>query len=323
MLKVRKVLIFVWLLGSFCFNFGGIFFTPQQEINKEVEIEDYVVRQGDTLATVAERYGVDIDTLRALNLNRDLGVNNFKGITKLVPGMVIQVVHRKGIFYKVREGQTLGDLSVIFSVSVVDILEANGIKKPERLQQDTIFIPDAKPLDQYSRRVLIKLGNSVRPTLARPLKGILRVNSGFGYRTHPLTGRRERHSGVDLKAYEGTPIYAVKDGVVQFAGVRGGYGNLVILKHKGGLSTFYGHTLQFCVSHGKKVKKGEKIALVGTTGSSTGAHLHFEVRKHDKPVSPYGYLSGYKATKLKDKKAGAAIGGDNKQSEKSSKKIKK
>ncbi|MGB9877463.1 MAG: murein hydrolase activator EnvC family protein [bacterium] len=121
-----------------------------------------------------------------------------------------------------------------------------------------------------------------------PLRG--KLTSRFGMRTHPIYHITKMHTGIDLSAPSGTPIKAAAGGEVVYAGWWGGYGNVVIIDHGGGISTLYAHCSAIYVRKGQKVSQGEVIAAVGSTGLSTGPHLHFEVRKNGKPVDPLGYL---------------------------------
>ena len=119
---------------------------------------------------------------------------------------------------------------------------------------------------------------------AEPVSG--EVTSEFGWRKDPFTGRRAWHAGTDIAAPEGTPVKAVRDGVVAFSGRQGGYGNLVVVEHQGGVRTYYGHNRQNSVAEGQAVKAGQVIAEVGRTGRATGPHLHFEVRVDGESVDP-------------------------------------
>ncbi|MGB3640721.1 MAG: M23 family metallopeptidase [Rivularia sp. (in: cyanobacteria)] len=140
---------------------------------------------------------------------------------------------------------------------------------------------------QYPIRLLqqTKPKNTAFPTT----KGIP-ITSGFGWRIHPLTGEYRFHSGIDFGAPQGTPIYAFKAGLVEFAGIRGGYGKAVIINHGAGKSTLYGHASKLIVRKGERVVPGQIVGKIGSTGNSTGPHLHFEVRLDDKPVNPRPYL---------------------------------
>jgi murein DD-endopeptidase MepM/ murein hydrolase activator NlpD len=118
------------------------------------------------------------------------------------------------------------------------------------------------------------------------------ISSGFGWRVHPITGERKLHKGVDFAAPTGTPIFAAADGLVTDAGwTDGGYGNIVELRHDDGSVTLYAHANTVYVAKGQIVNKGQAIAEVGTTGRSTGPHLHFEVQPDGKNAAdPMDYL---------------------------------
>ncbi|WP_364151608.1 murein hydrolase activator EnvC family protein [Paenibacillus sp. LPE1-1-1.1] len=128
--------------------------------------------------------------------------------------------------------------------------------------------------------------------LGMPIKDNYRISSNFGTRVHPITGKRHTHTGMDFAAPQGTDIFAAEDGVVLVAQTWSSYGNCVIIDHGNGIWTLYGHIRNggIKVEKGETVKKGQKIAEVGSTGNSTGPHLHFEVRKNQTPVNPSSYL---------------------------------
>ncbi len=116
------------------------------------------------------------------------------------------------------------------------------------------------------------------------------LTSGFGYRVHPILGYRRFHAGIDFGAPTGTPIRAADSGIILYAGWYGGYGNTVIVDHGGGISTLYAHASALYVTEGQAVQRGQVIAAVGSTGFSTGPHLHFEVRRSGEPVDPLAFL---------------------------------
>ncbi len=122
----------------------------------------------------------------------------------------------------------------------------------------------------------------------RPVPGA--VTSGFGARLHPILGYYRMHTGWDMSAGFGDPISAAASGTVILAGWFGGYGNCVVVDHGGGVSTLYAHQTSVAVSYGDSVSAGDVVGYVGSTGLSTGAHLHFEVRVGGNPVDPSGYL---------------------------------
>lgn len=116
------------------------------------------------------------------------------------------------------------------------------------------------------------------------------ITSGFGYRVHPISGVRRLHAGIDIGAPTGQPIYASAAGTVVSAGVRGGYGNAVVIDHGGGFATLYAHQSRVAASPGQSVSQGQVIGYVGSTGYSTGPHLHFEIRVNGTPQNPMNYL---------------------------------
>jgi murein DD-endopeptidase MepM/ murein hydrolase activator NlpD len=116
------------------------------------------------------------------------------------------------------------------------------------------------------------------------------VSSGYGQRTDPFTGRKSMHNGIDFAGKEGVDVLAVAAGVVTWTGSEAGYGNLVEISHGDGFVTRYAHNKENLVAAGDLVRKGEPIALLGSSGRSTGAHVHYEVYKHGRPVDPSSYV---------------------------------
>lgn len=117
------------------------------------------------------------------------------------------------------------------------------------------------------------------------------LSSYFGMRTDPFTGKQERHNGLDFAGKLGSDVVAVASGVITWAGRRYGYGNLVEINHGNGYSTRYGHNQNITVKVGDAVKKGQVVAKMGSTGRSTGPHVHFEVLHNGKPVDPVKYIT--------------------------------
>ena len=158
-----------------------------------------------------------------------------------------------------------------------------------------------------------------RGQLSRPVNG--GVSSGFGMRRHPILGYKRMHSGLDFKAGYGAPIFAATNGVVAYAGRKGGYGNFVQINHGGGIATGYAHMSRIAASPGQRVRQGQIIGYVGSTGLSTGPHLHYELYRDGRPVNPLsitftqraqlsgGDLSRFKGelARLKAVKPGAAL----------------
>jgi murein DD-endopeptidase MepM/ murein hydrolase activator NlpD len=129
-------------------------------------------------------------------------------------------------------------------------------------------------------------GECLERTFMRSPLSVLRVTSPFGMRVHPISGNYTMHKGTDYGAPVGTPVWAVSSGKIQFAGRNGGYGNLVEITHGSGIVTRYGHLSRISVRSGQKISQGQVIGKVGSTGASTGPHLHFEFLRNGTAVSP-------------------------------------
>jgi murein DD-endopeptidase MepM/ murein hydrolase activator NlpD len=146
-----------------------------------------------------------------------------------------------------------------------------------------------KKTTQNNKESLIEAELSYIPSLS-PIKAKYRLSSKFGNRFHPTLFRWQFHNGVDMACPTGTSIYAPANGLVVKAGWSKGYGNYIKIKHGNGYETVYGHLSKISVKNGQKLKKGHVIGQVGSTGQSTGPHLHYEVLKNNKRVNPSGYL---------------------------------
>lgn len=170
--------------------------------------------------------------------------------------------------------------------AIVDRINAE-IAAYEHEQDD--LAADVARMEEEIRRA--SGGGGTNPgILAWPVNGTM--TSGFGWRTHPITGASKFHAGIDIGAGSGTPISAAGSGTVIVASWYGGYGNTVVIDHGGGLTSLYAHQSGLNVSNGQSVSKGQTIGWVGSTGFSTGPHLHFETREFGTPVNPLNYLNG-------------------------------
>ncbi len=197
----------------------------------------------------------------------------------------------KGIHHTVKKGETLWRICRTYGADVNEVTRLNRISDPTRLEVGTkIWIPGADSVKKVPRRKPDSGDNN--PDTPSPKHGDLlypvpggRISSGFGMRN----GRM--HEGVDLVAPKGSKVVAADDGKVVYSDntIRG-YGNMIIIKHAGNLSTVYAHNSKNLVHTGEIVKRGQKIAEVGMTGRATAPHVHFEVRVGEKPVDPKYYL---------------------------------
>ncbi len=158
-------------------------------------------------------------------------------------------------------------------------------KRLDQLQQGIVAIPSQRPVD------------------------LIDFTSGFGVRNDPFRGGAAMHSGVDIRGPYGTPIYATADGVVGRAGPASGYGNLVELDHGRGIQTRYGHLSAILVQQGQRIRRGELIARMGSTGRSTGNHLHYEVRLDGTAVNPMPFLQGANYLTAMQARGNIAVGG--------------
>lgn len=205
---------------------------------------------------------------------------------------------------------TLSDEASAKTNQIVGTLATVGIKpKLPDAGADAEGGPLLPPVDGVESTSLIDEANSVAAALDRfkaasdaaalapihkPVAAISRVSSIFGNRKDPFTGRLAFHSGIDFAAPQGTTVLSAGAGTVSFVGQISGYGNVVEVTHPGGLITRYGHLSAFLVKQGDAVSTGMPIARVGSTGRSTGPHLHFEVRRADNAVDPARYLNAGK-----------------------------
>jgi murein DD-endopeptidase MepM/ murein hydrolase activator NlpD len=173
-----------------------------------------------------------------------------------------------------------------------EVAQIEDLSASEEAQLEALIVERQRELEaerEQQRRAAGIVGPESAPgALAWPVSGT--ITSPFGYRQNPFGGGMEFHQGLDIAAPMGTTITAAAGGTVIQAGWFGGYGNYIVIDHGGGMSTGYGHCSQIFVSVGQKVQKGQAIGAVGSTGASTGPHVHFEVRINGKPVDPAAYF---------------------------------
>lgn len=259
---------------------------------KPLKVLAYVVVQGDSLWSIANAQNIELDTL--------VGSNTFKSSATLRPGVVLRIPNQDGIFYTMRKGERIELVCKRYQVGLDRVRKVNPTIDVVSLKPgDEVFLPGARPEAVAEVRVENKKVKLV-PVKEKglPQKGgrsyrwpvMGRINSPFGWRRHPVTRRRDFHTGIDIKASRGMVIRAARDGRVAYSGWMGGYGKVVVVEHTGGQSTLYAHCSSLLVPQGTRISQGQNIARVGTTGRSTGPHLHFEVRRGNSPVNPLQYL---------------------------------
>lgn len=173
-------------------------------------------------------------------------------------------------------------------------LKARGIKPtfkgPEGGEPDDGIISTDEISDFYAKYLNKIAYNIAYIPLGMPYHG--RITSTFGHRENPFGGENiEVHKGLDIAAPYGSPVKAMAKGTVEFAGVRGGFGNCIMLKHGNGFETLYGHLSKILVKVGQEVNIGEQIGRVGSTGRSTGPHLHYEIHRYGEKINPQSFLT--------------------------------
>jgi murein DD-endopeptidase MepM/ murein hydrolase activator NlpD len=187
-----------------------------------------------------------------------------------------------GIPYTVKRGDTLSKISTAMGAPLDAILDANDLESDTLSAGQILFIPGAKMPKEDLKLALGEL-------IIYPIRG--RLTSPYGWRNDPISGVRRYHAALDLAAPMGTTIKAAMDGRVATVGYNGTYGNYIIISHSRGFQTLYGHLSAVSVKQGAYVYQGGKIGAVGSTGYSTGPHLHFAVYKNGKAVNPLEYLN--------------------------------
>ncbi len=241
---------------------------------KNSTISVYVVREGDTLSGIAKLFKVSPSTI--------LWANDLKQGAILKVGQRLTILPVTGLKYTVKKGDTLAGIAKRFGADAVEIATFNGIDNASLAVGTDILIPDGEVTVPVSS-VAKKSPAGTSPVLSSGPKG---TPAQIGYYMRPLSGGIKTQgihgfNGVDLAAPVGTPILAAADGEVIVAkegGWNGGYGSYVVIDHANGSQTLYAHQSKVDVVEGQHVSQGEVIGHVGTSGKSTGYHLHFEIR---------------------------------------------
>jgi murein DD-endopeptidase MepM/ murein hydrolase activator NlpD len=246
----------------------------------------YAVRAGDTISTIAEEFEISVNTI--------LWENNLSAYSLIRPGDQLIILPTTGVTHKVAKGENLANIAMKYNVTTDVILEANKLADVASIRvAQELFIPGGRKLSYpsyapttYSGLSVIR--NFVQSPNARPLAGNKMNWPTVGYRITQYFSWR--HYAVDIANKMGTPIYAADAGVVEVCGWGTGYGNQIVIDHGGGKKTRYGHLSKVYVKKGDKVSKGQNIGAMGSTGWSTGPHLHFEVIINGVKYNPLNYI---------------------------------
>jgi LysM repeat protein len=245
-------------------------------LSSSVAVTPYKLDGSDNYWTVADDNGINLYTLIGANPTLPF---------KAHLGLNVILLSRKGVLHMVYPGEKLAEIAAAYHVDEKIIRRENHIHWWRGIKTgDVLFIPDAHPIrmsrewsDYFDRRGFFGVPFT---------KGGEAITSGFGWRMDPINGKREFHTGLDFRASFGKTVFAAATGKVVFAGVGGGYGNLIIIHHNKEYNTYYGHLSEILVKVGEKVRRGQLIGKVGSTGHATGPHLHFEIRRNGKAINP-------------------------------------
>ena len=237
-----------------------------------VEFKNYTVKSGDNITRISKKFGLS-------NISTLIAVNNISNARKLQVGEVLKIPSTDGVIHTVAKNETLAGIASKYGVAVETLLDVNDLSTSVLQAGQNIFIPGAR-LDSYSLKMA--LGELFKC----PITAKWRLSSPYGYRADPFTGVRKFHTGMDLAAPTGTPVKATLDGKVVAVSFNQVYGNYVIISHINGYQSLYAHLHTATVKVGQRINQGEKLGLVGSTGYSTGPHLHFTVYKNGKLVNP-------------------------------------
>ncbi len=241
-----------------------------------VTFQTYKVRQGDTISGIAKKFGLT-------NISTLISVNDIGNVRQLAAGQKLKIPSIDGIVYTVKKGDSLSGITGKYKISLEQLLDVNELTSETLTAGQQLFLPGAA-MDASSLR------NAMGELFRMPIAAKFRWSSPYGYRIDPIAGVKSFHTGTDMACPTGTPILAAMSGKVTTTGINRVYGNYVIIDHGNGYQTLYAHMSKIIASKGQWVSQGTRIGLVGSTGYSTGPHLHFTVYKKGKLVDPMSVL---------------------------------
>lgn len=236
-----------------------------------LNIYEYTIRENDTIFSISSRLNLTYDSIVTIN-----GIENPEAMKK---GDILLIPNSPGLYINKEPRSGLEELLALREEDGINI----SINKTYGLTSYSYL--SGNHLNRDERAFFLKT------LFRRPLERSI-ITSDFGYRIHPIEGRRHFHTGIDFRASIGTSVYSSRDGVISDTGVLGNYGLYIIIKHDGGYETIYSHLKKVNIRVNDKVTSGQQIAESGNTGISTGPHLHFEIRKNGIPLNPDDFFSG-------------------------------
>lgn len=249
--------------------------TAEKPFCEAVTITTYTVKSGDTIESITRSAGLQ-------NISTIIAVNDIDNVRLLRAGQKLRIPNIDGLFYTSEEEETLSVVAQKFGVRLESLADVNDKAQDFVAAGERLFIPGAK----LSKSAL---QDALGQTFISPLS-YYRLTSHFGPRIDPISGVRSNHTGIDMAAPMGTKIKSAGTGTVSYAGTSPVFGNYVIINHSGGIQTLYGHMSKILAKKGQWVAQGSIIGLVGSTGYSTGPHLHFTVYKNGKLSDPFSLI---------------------------------
>ena len=249
---------------------------PKVSFTQPVSYQTYKVRSGDTISGIAKKFGLT-------NISTLISVNDIGNVRQLAAGQKLKIPSIDGIIYTVKKGDSLSSITEKNKISMEELLDVNELTSETLTAGQQLFLPGAA-MDAAS------LKNAMGELFRLPIAAKFRWSSPYGNRIDPIAGVKSFHTGTDMACPTGTPILAAMSGKVTTTGLNRVYGNYVIIDHGNGYQTLYAHMSKIIASKGQWVSQATRIGLVGSTGYSTGPHLHFTVYKNGKLIDPMTLL---------------------------------
>lgn len=249
---------------------------------------NYKIKKGEHLWGIAKKFKISHKLI--------IKVNNILKPDMLRAGKTILVPNKTGIFYKIKRNDNLTLIAKKYKTTIEKIAKHNNLNKNKIIIGKKIFLPDVikdKPKNKRNKKYLTKKNTNKKSNSKKsikkiafkwPLKG--KITSAFGKRIDPFSKKKKFHCGIDISAIVGSRVSSSAPGKVIYSGWKKGYGKIIVIQHKYGFISVYAHLNKLLKKVNDIVKEDEIIALSGQTGNVTGAHLHFEIRKHLTPLNP-------------------------------------
>lgn len=258
-------------------------------IEQRSDVVTYIVQGGDTIGGIANRFGVTQKTI--------LAANKMANADFIKPGQELIIPPITGVLHRVAKGDSIASISQKYKVDAQEILDFNHLADPSAIAIDqTLIVPGADIPEIAPERPSFARPGAPTRGFAGPVPGPAPTIGG-GRLNWPTVGRRINqyfrwgHTGIDVECTYSNPIYAARSGTVAAViYARYGYGYHIVINHGGGLQTLYGHNSKIFVKPGQRVNQGQTIAMCGSTGRSSGTHVHFETIVNGRKVNPLTYL---------------------------------